>query len=87
MSVTEKQIGTRSVEAMLAEVEKANPRKSDDGHTTRELASAWGVSENATKARLRVLADSGKLIVGQRPFQRIDGKSCSVPVYRLKRGK
>jgi len=59
-------------------------KKNDAGHTTRELASLWGVSVREVRDRLQLATDLGRLSVGRRNVSGIDGRSMPVPVYTIR---
>lgn len=58
-------------------------RKNDEGHTTAELAAAAGCTVKAMCARLNQARALGRLTLGFRSIQRIDGRMCQTPVYRV----
>ena len=58
--------------------------KDSQGHTTRELAQATGLSIGCISAKIRKLFDEGKIEVGCRHEKNIRGMLCPTPTYRLK---
>lgn len=77
-------LGSKSFESLLAEL-KGNPGKNDDkGATVAEMSEASGHSAKWVLERLKALHKRGKLVVGQRRSTRLDGRSCLLPVYRIK---
>ena len=60
-----------------------SPPSNDPGMTSRELSALWGSKATATKERIRTLLNSGKLKLGWRKIERIDGLTTTVPVYKI----
>jgi len=76
-----------TVDEWIAELERINPRQSDEGLTALELASAWSVSKKTAYDRLHALKKAGRVIIGRRATETLDGRESTTPVYRLKKGK
>jgi hypothetical protein len=59
-------------------------RPSPQGHTTVELAAAWGVTTAVTLVRLKALIAAGRAkFAGNKPTVRIDGRPTTSPAYAL----
>ena len=73
--------------AELSRLERVVP-EGPAGFTSRELASALGMHNNAAITRLTELVRSGRVeFVGQRSEMNIAGRRCRIPVYRMKEAK
>ena len=64
-------------------IHKALTRASDEGLTTRELASQMNVSIRTALERLRKLKDQGTIVNGWRDTISIHGLRSRTPVYRI----
>lgn len=75
-------INLKELEELLAE--KAQP--GDDGFmTSREIGERLGLSEEATKKRLRLLGERGLLEVSKKPVKSpINGQMHKVWAYKIK---
>jgi hypothetical protein len=58
---------------------------SDGGMTAKEIAGALGICYNRALGLVRLAMDQGKIVVGRRIEQKIDGSKGYKPVYALKR--
>lgn len=69
----------------LSEFERVmrQPRQGDPGLSTWEIAEALGVGQHRVNALLRVAHRQGRLLVGRKPGDALDGRRCMVPCYRL----
>lgn len=57
---------------------------SDKGFSMQDLANVMGWSANWARKNLRDLISNGKAeFAGHRVADRIDGKKCRIPVYRM----
>ena len=56
----------------------------DEGLTVDEMSSVTGHSATWVRKAIRSLMADGRIVVGQRPGFRIDGRRCTHPVYRVK---
>lgn len=55
-----------------------------EGHTSDELATAWGVSQKTALSRLKALCAAGRMAyAGTRPGVSLVGRPTKVPVYRI----
>lgn len=84
MAVKRKDRGP-TTEDWLAELARLSPPKADEGWTIREWAKALGISERVTNIRLRAAMEAGILKRGLRSYERLDGRPCSIPVYRIEK--
>jgi hypothetical protein len=69
----------------LSEFERVmrQPRQGDPGMSSWEIADALGVGTHRVNALLREAHRAGRLIVGRKPGNALDGRRCMVPCYRL----
>lgn len=74
-----------TVDEWMAELAALSPAKDDDGLTMAEWAAKLGVSVRVANMRLRLAMDAGILRRGERSFQRLDGRPCTIPVYRIEK--
>lgn len=72
-----------SREEWLAELQRLNDMRSDEGMTTQEIMYATGHSVRWVSEKLNRALHEGKLIVGHATRPTRDGKMCTKPVYRL----
>ena len=77
---------TISRDEWLSEFERVmrQPRQGDPGLSTVELSDALGVGAHRVNALLRVAHRAGRLVVGRKPGNALDGRRCMVPCYQLK---
>lgn len=66
----------------LAELERLS-RKNDRGQTATEIGSAVGKTAGAVRMLLRRVMAMGRLEVGKRTIQRIDGRTTTITVYSI----
>lgn len=71
----------------LKELLRLSPPKADLGWTLREWAEKIGCSVRVANQRLRQAQEQGVLVLGQRSHVRMDGRPCSVPVYRIEKAE
>lgn len=88
MSVSEVEIGTESVESMLAQI-KVAPSKGPSGFTSQELADAKGWSRKRSLDWIKARMGEGRVkFAGYRQVPRpTDGQLGNVPVYTSVKGK
>ena len=67
----------------LTKLEQVMSNKLPDGHTVQELVTLTGKSEEWVRAKLRLLQQSGRLVVGRKRTHRIDGVPTSVAAYKI----
>ena len=78
------------VEAIVLEMQDAllsvgRPATSDDpGKTTAEWAALWGMHKKTAAERLNAIKAAGRLTVGTRHIECLDGKVRRIPVYAPK---
>lgn len=58
--------------------------RSANGMSMREIEAAWRVCHQTAIVRMRTLFEMGRVEVGFRDGQSMDGRSIRIPVYRLK---
>lgn len=75
-----------TIDHLLAEWDKIRETagRDDKGYTTGEIAGALGWHRLKVNAMIQRLKEEGRLCVGWRTVERIDGRSTLVPVYRVK---
>lgn len=79
---------TKQLTAILEAGLKTPAGDGPDGFTCQEIMRALGMSECATRKRLRKAIASGAMeFAGKRPTPGIDGRLCSSPVYRIVKKK
>ena len=72
------------LDELLAELEEIQGTGDGNGWTARELAEKWGVSRQKVLVLLTEAKSAGRLLVGRKRVERIDGASSWRPCYRLK---
>lgn len=70
----------RMIEKALTSLRKV---ANDEGDTAEELAAKVGHDVKWVHKRLKAAKAQGKLIVGRAQRERLDGKTTTVPVYRI----
>jgi hypothetical protein len=68
----------------LAELERLS-RKNDKGQTASEIGAAIGRSTKTVRELLQRVKALGRLVIGERTSQRIDGRTATIPVYTIRR--
>jgi len=74
-------------EAAGAMLRELGMEEDDLGHTLRELAKAWRVSDSTAKRRVRILKEEGKIIEGRRTIKDAMDRPQRIRVVRLKENK
>lgn len=73
---------TEILDALAAATQRApNP---DDAYTVPELCAATGWTPHMTRRYLAQLKDAGRLQVVMLARERLDGKPCTSPGYRIR---
>jgi len=73
------------MDELLAELESIQGTSDDEyGHTVRELSDLWKVSRQKVLVLLTEAKAAGRLLVGRKRVERIDGASSWRPCYRLR---
>lgn len=72
-----------TLEEWLDELQTAS-NQSDDGMTVAEMVSVTGRSTRHIHKALTAAKVGGRLVVGRRACESLDGKAIRVPCYRIK---
>lgn len=67
----------------LNALDAAASKKADAGMTVAEMSAVTGRNVHRIKELLKAARDAGRLTVGQRPYVRLDGRPCLIPVYTV----
>lgn len=72
-----------TLDELMAEYERLGNSAKDEGMTTRELAKAWGVSEQTVRDRLRLASENGWVRHSKKLMLQLDGKKFPTNCYRI----
>ena len=71
---------------LLAEIERISAEGAEgaDGATVAEIIAQTGLSALVVRDRLRKAKARGKLIIGRKPVQSLDGRMLWAPCYTIR---